>query len=116
LLSIPGASEWTLIITKDLNVTSPGAYKKENDVVRVKAPVMALPMHVETFTATFANVTNNSFDLHLFWEKTLVAMTVTTDVDSKVMKQIDDAMNKDSRPYYPAAQYYYDNGKDLKQA
>lgn len=116
LLSIPGASEWTLIITKDLNVTSPGAYKKENDVVRVKCPVMALPMHVETFTATIANVTNTSFDLHLVWEKTLVAMTVTTDVDSKVMKQIDDAMNKDSRPYYPAAQYYYDNGKDLKQA
>jgi len=116
LLSIPGAMEWTLIVTKDLNVTSPSAYKQENDVVRVKAPVMALPMHVETFTATFANVTNTSFDLHLFWENTLVSMKITTDVDSKVMKQIDDAMNKDTKPYFAAAQYYYDNGKDLKQA
>jgi lipopolysaccharide biosynthesis regulator YciM len=32
------------------------------------------------------------------------------------MKQIDDAMNKDNRPYFNAASYYYDNGKDLNQA
>lgn len=116
LLSIPGAAEWTLIITKDLNVTSPSAYKQENDVVRVKSPVMALPMMVETFTATFANVSNTSTDLHLFWEKSLVSLTIKTDVDSKVMKQIDEVMNKDNRPYYAAAQYYFDNGKDLKKA
>jgi predicted Zn-dependent protease len=32
------------------------------------------------------------------------------------MEQIDNAMNKDNRPYYAAAQFYYDNGKDLKKA
>ena len=116
ILSIPGVSEWTMIITKDLNVTSPSAYKEENDVVRVKCPVMVLPMPTETFTATFASVTNTSMDLHLAWDKSLVAMAMTTDVESKVMKQIDDAMNKDTRPYFAAASYYYDNGKDLTKA
>jgi len=33
-----------------------------------------------------------------------------------VMKQIDDAMNKDNRPYFQAAMYYLSNGKDLNQA
>ena len=31
--------------------------------------------------------------------------------DHAVMKQIDDVMNKDGKPYFSAAQYYYDNGK-----
>jgi tetratricopeptide (TPR) repeat protein len=32
------------------------------------------------------------------------------------MKEIDDAMNKDNRPYFQAALYYLNNGKDLNQA
>ena len=35
LLSIPGQTEWTFIITKQLDVTSPAAYKQDQDVVRV---------------------------------------------------------------------------------
>lgn len=116
LLSIPGASEWTLILTKDLDVTSPSAYKQENDVVRVTSAVNPLPMHIETFTVTLGEITGNSMNLHLFWEKTLVMLPITANVDAKVMAQIDQAMNKDNKPYYAAAQYYYDNDKDMKQA
>lgn len=116
LLSIPGAKEWTIILTKDLNVTSPSAYKVENDVVRVKAAAMGIPTKVETFTIQFANITSNSCEMHIMWENTAVSVPVTTDVDAKVMKQIDDVMNKDTKPYYAAASYYYDNGKDLAKA
>lgn len=116
LLSIPGEKEWTLILTKDLNVTSPAAYKQENDVVRVKATAAALPMMIETFTIIMGNISNTSMEVGMMWEKSYVGFTVTTDVESKVMKQIDDAMNKDNRPYYPAASYYYENGKDLRKA
>jgi hypothetical protein len=116
LLSIPDAKEWTLIVTKDLNVTSPAAYNEANDVVRVKAPVANAGMKAETFTMQFANITNSSIDLHIRWENAMVALPITTDVDAKVMAQINNAMNIDSRPYFAAAQYYYDNGKDLKVA
>ncbi len=116
LLTIPGASEWTIILTKDLNVTSPAAYKQENDVVRVKSPVSALPMKIETFTILIGEISNTSLEFGLMWENTYTGFTITTDVDSKVMKQIDDAMNKDNKPYFQSAQYYYDNGKDLKKA
>ena len=116
LLSIPGAAEWTLIITKDLNVSSPSAYKAENDVVRVMAKTYQLPMMIESFTAMFSDVMSNSTNLMLMWENTAVALPITTDVDKKVMAQIDQVMKTDGRPYYNAAQYYYDNGKDLNQA
>jgi hypothetical protein len=116
LLTIPGATEWTFIITKDLNVTSPSAYKPENDVVRVKAAAYPMPMNVETFTVSFDDVTNTSINVAMIWEKTYVSFPITTDVDKKVMAQIDQMMKADTRPYYNAAAYYYDNNKDLAQA
>jgi Protein of unknown function (DUF2911)/Tetratricopeptide repeat len=116
LLSIPSAKEWTFIITKQLDVTSPAAYKQESDVVRVKAMSSALPFSVETFTLLFADIKDNSAKLQLMWDKTLVELPITTDVDSKVMKQIEGIMGKDARPYFNAAVYYADNGKDLNQA
>src|ERR1700749_3881292 len=43
LLSIPGPDEWTLIITHQTDVTSPAAYKPDQDVGRVTAKPLALP-------------------------------------------------------------------------
>lgn len=116
VLSIPGASEWILIISKDLNVNAPDLYKQVNDVVRVKAPVRNLGTKVETFTMNFANFTNNTCELQLMWENSVVVLPITINTDEKVMKQISDIFDKDSKPYYSAAQYYYDNGKDLAKA
>lgn len=116
LLSIPGATEWTIIISRQTDVTSPAAYKQDMDVVRVKAKPMEMPWNIETFSIMFNNVKDNSIEAFMMWEKTAVNFTVTTDVDSKVMKQIDNLMKNDSRPYFNAAAYYLENGKDLNQA
>lgn len=116
LLSIPGANEWTLIITRQLDVTSPAAYKADQDVVRVKVAPQQVPFSVETFTILFANLSSNSCDLQLLWENTFITLPITTDVDSKIMAQINDAMTKDNHPYYTAAFYYLENGKDLNKA
>jgi hypothetical protein len=116
LLSIPDKDSWTIIITKQLDVTSPAAYKQENDVVRTVVKSYAIPMTVETFTMQFSNVKSGSCDLNLAWENTMLSFPITTEVDGKVMAQIDDAMNKDNHPYFAAASYYFDNGKDLKKA
>jgi Protein of unknown function (DUF2911) len=116
LLTIPDADKWTIIITKDVNVSSPAAYKPENDVVRVKADVVKTPFAVENFTINFADITGSSCNVEMMWENTYVNFAVTAGTDAKVMKQIDNIMNKDNKPYYNAASYYYDNGKDLNQA
>ncbi len=116
LLTIPNADKWTLIITKDVDVTSPSDYKLENDVVRVEAPIMKMPFAVETFTITFADLSGSNTNLHIFWDNVLVALPVSTNTEARVMKQIDNVMNKDNKPYFSAAQYYYDNGKDMNQA
>lgn len=116
LLTIPSANEWTMIITKQTDVTSPSAYKQEMDVVRVKTKPMDIPFSMETFGISFENIKDNSCELMLVWDKTVVSLPITTDVDGKVMKQIETIMKSDSRPYFAAASYYANNGKDLNQA
>lgn len=116
LLSIPDKNSWTLIISKQLDVTSPAGYKQENDVARVEVKTMKMGDKMETFTMQFAEVKPTSCELHIMWDNTAVALPITTDVDGKVMAQIDQLMNKDNRPYFNAAMYYMDNGKDLSQA
>lgn len=116
LLSIPSANEWTIIISKQTDVTSPAAYKQDMDVVRVKAKPMQLPWSFETFGISFENIKDNGCELMMAWDKTLVTLPITTDVDGKVMKQIETIMKADARPYFAAASYYANNGKDLNQA
>jgi hypothetical protein len=116
LLTIPGQSEWTVILTKDLNVTSPAAYKPENDVVRITVQSSDMPLSVESFMITFDDVKSTSMTMLLLWDRTAVPVEITADIDSKVMQQIDDAMKGDKKPYFAAASYYFENGKDNKQA
>lgn len=116
LLSIPGKNEWTLIITKQVDVTSPSAYKQEQDVVRVAVKPTVVSSPVETFTISIVNVKTNSADIVISWEKTAVILPVRVDLDGKIMAQIDNLMNADNRPYFNAAMYYLDNNKDLNKA
>jgi Protein of unknown function (DUF2911)/Tetratricopeptide repeat len=116
LLTIPDKDNWTIIITKQLDVTSPAAYKQENDIARVNVKSMSMKDKMETFTMDFANIQASRCELHIMWENTAVVVPISQDVETVVMKQIDEAMNKDNRPYFQAAMYYLSNNKDLNQA
>ncbi|HEY0040522.1 MAG TPA: DUF2911 domain-containing protein, partial [Flavisolibacter sp.] len=116
LLSIPDKDNWTFIITKQTDVTSPTAYKQEMDVVRVTAKPEMVSAPYESFSMQFQNVKPTSVDLTIGWDKTLVTLPITADVDSKVMAQIKNTVEKDTRPYFQAAMYYLETEKDLNQA
>ncbi|HET6255047.1 MAG TPA: DUF2911 domain-containing protein [Puia sp.] len=116
LLTIPNANEWTFIITRQTDVTNPAAYKQDQDIVRVQAPVHSLPFSVETFSIEFSHVTPNSCNLDLLWDNVAAGIPITTNTDGRIMTQIANAMEKDNHPYYQAAFYYLENGKDLNKA
>jgi hypothetical protein len=115
IYTVPNEKEWEIIINKG-SANWGTDYKQEDDILRVKASSVKLDWPVETFTMQFSNVKSNSTDLQIMWDKTLVSVPITTDVDQKVIAQIDNAMNKDNRPYFAAAMYYMETGRDLKQA
>jgi len=116
LLTIPDANEWTIIITKQLDVTSPSAYKQDQDIVRVKVKPETLPFAIESFTIMFSDVKSSSVSLGLMWDNVYVELPITEDVDSKVSAQIKEIMDNDNKPYFEAALYYINNDKDLNQA
>jgi hypothetical protein len=118
IYTIPGAETWEIMFYKDLTLGGDVAsYKKENEVLRITEKVTQLPNKVETFTINFADITYSVCNVEMQWEKTRVAFTISTEVDAKIMKNIETVMApNDRRPYYNAASYYYDNNKDMKQA
>ena len=116
LLSIPNKDNWTIIISKQTDVTSPAAYKQEMDIVRINAATADLKYKIENFAIVIDNIKSNQCEIGLYWDKTKVSFTVETDIDTRIMQQIATAMQGDKPPYFNAAMYYMDNGKDLNQA
>ena len=116
IYTIPTANEWEVIINKGINNWGSDGYKQEEDVARFKVKPMTMPQPMETFTMQFANIKPNSTELHIMWDRTAVSVPISMDVDKKVMAQINNVMNKDSRPYFQSAMYYMESGKDMNQA
>jgi len=117
LYSVPNKDNWDLMFYKDLTLGGDVAnYKKENEVLKITVKSSALTEKVETFAINVADITANTASIELVWEKTRVAFKVTTEIDSKIMKTIENTIIKDNRPYFQAANYYYENDKDLKLA
>lgn len=115
LFTIPRKESWTIILSKD-TVSGADEYKKENDLVRFNVKPQSLPFSIETFMIDVANIKPNACDIDLLWDRTHVRMHVVADIDPKIMRQIDEAMKGEKPPYGQAANYYYENGKDLAKA
>lgn len=116
LFTIPSKTEWTVILNKGTKEWGSYTYSEANDVLRVKVKPAVLKDKMETFTIQFANVYDTTADLQLAWENTLVNVKLTTSFDERVMTSIAEAMKGEKKPYFQAAQYYLNNGKDLKTA
>jgi hypothetical protein len=115
--TIPNADSWEIMLYKDLTLGGNVAnYKTENEVLKVKVKPSTLANKVETFTMGLADITSTTANIELTWENTRVAISVITEIDSKIMKTIESTIVQDTRPFYQAASYYYENNKDLKQA
>lgn len=118
LYTVPNKDSWEVMLYKDLSLGGNVAdYKAENEVLRFKTTPMAAPTKVETFTITLAEVMPTAATLEIVWEATKISVKVATSIDEKIMKNITAAMSPvDARPYFAAASYYYENGKDLNKA
>ena len=116
LFTIPGKTEWTIILNKVADMSGTYGYAEAQDLMRFKVTPMNKTDKVETFTIDFANVKLDRTSVQLSWENTVISFDVVADYDAELTKSIETAMAKDARPYYSAASYYYANNKDLNKA
>lgn len=118
LFTIPGASEWTIIINKNTKLWGIGDYKQEEDVIRFTVKPTTVST-TESFTIDFANVKNNSATVQIYWETTKVSFDIVNEFVEQGKKNIEDAIASAENTmglYNDAAEFYLDNNIDAKQA
>ncbi len=118
LFTIPGVSEWTIILSKDS--VGPGAFRYDpsHDLLRFTVKPVKAPK-AETFGIEFTETTPISANMTLRWEDVAVNIPIKNDSDAEIMAQITEQTAKADAPagvYMTAAGYYLETNRDLKQA
>lgn len=117
LYTIPNKDNWEVMLYSDVTLGGNVAdYKAENEILRFKVKPTKTSFKTESLTINMGDVAPTQAALTIMWENTMVAMLISTDIDAKVMKSIDESMKSETPDYFRAASYYFDNGKDVKQA
>ncbi len=116
VIATPSAASWDFhFFTHDTGSWS--KYVDREPLLTITSPVVAMGEKVETFMITTDEHTDNSANIYFLWDKTMVAIQVKTEVDAKVMKNIETVMaGPSANDMYQAATYYHKSGKDLGQA
>ena len=77
LYTIPGATEWTVILNSKQSWGT--QYDESQDVLRVTAGLLEFPVQVESFTIWFDTLSDTKAHLNLTWGSTWVAVPITTE-------------------------------------
>ena len=117
LLTIPGKADWTIILNRDTAQWGAYEYKPSLDVLRVQAKATKLASPQESLRLSLENLRPAAADLTLAWERTQVSLPLSANPDPLILAQIQEAMKGEKKPYFTAAQYYYNsNQPDLTPA
>ncbi len=118
LMTIPDKDEWTIIINKGSEQWGSYKYDEKSDVVRFKAKPVKLAKAVETFTIEFNDIRDESSNLNLTWDQVCVPIKLEVNYADKLTADIEKVMASDDpkKPYFQAAAFYYNRGKDLDKA
>jgi tetratricopeptide (TPR) repeat protein len=116
---VPGEKEWAIIFYKNTKFWgTPGKdYDGNDEALRIMVATTALPLFVETFTIGLDNLANAKYDINLDWERIRITIPVEMNTDEKVMADIKKTLDgPDGRAFYSAAQYYFQESKNLDDA
>lgn len=114
----PGAQSWDVMLYTDSdNWGTPQEWDDSKVAATVKAQVYPIPMDIETFTISFDDVTSDTANLGMMWEKSYVALPIKFMTDKMVSASIDKVMaGPSANDYYQSAVYYLEAGQDINKA
>ncbi len=121
LYSIPGKTDWTIMLYKDLSLGGNiGEYDESKEVVRVNVKAEKRSFSVESLTIDIGNISANGATIALIWGEYYVPIKMEVDTDAKVNAQIEDYMKNPlasvGNNYAQAANFYFRKDKDLNSA
>lgn len=108
-----------LILSKDYRSWGSFFYDSKQDLIRVKIQLRDIP-HTEMLTYDFINITKNSAELVLNWEKKQFPVKIEFAVDAIVMSNAAEELKSTTgfswTGYYSAANYALQNKVNYEQA
>ncbi|PZD79359.1 DUF2911 domain-containing protein [Mesonia sp. K7] len=119
IYTIPQEQNWEVIFYKDNeNWGLPKEWDEAKVALKTEAAVYQMPMGMQTFTIVIDDLTNNSAMLSFLWENTIAALKIEVPTEEKALNSIETTLAQDPKPadYYAAANYYYEEKKDMNQA
>ena len=116
IYTIPGATEWEIILNKGIGNCGNAGYDKADDVARFKIAPKALDKNVQTFTINIGNITYSTCNIEMMWEKTKIIIPVKANNEERLSASIDKAINNPNIPYFQAANYYFETDQNLDKA
>jgi hypothetical protein len=115
LYTIPGQSEWTVILNRNWNTGGTRGYEEKNDAARIEVKPAPAP-HRERMAFLFADTSDASSRLDLEWEKLRVSVPIEVATPEHVAANIDKALDEAWRPHFASARWLLENGGDLGRA
>src|SRR3954454_9898986 len=116
IYTVPNQGQWDVVFSKGTAYPGSEGFKESDDVVRLKATATPIKDKIETFTMQFANLKNESCELHLRWGNTHVTVPIATNIKDRIRTQLEAALQGDKKPYYQAANFYYEYDKNYQKA
>lgn len=116
IYTIPGATEWEIILNKGVGNWGNAGYDKADDVARFKIAPKTLDKNVQTFTINIGNITYSTCNIEMMWEKTKIIIPVKANNEERLSASIDKAINNPNIPYFQAANYYFETDQNLDKA
>lgn len=119
IFTVPGKTQWEVIINKETELWGTGNYDKAEDVVRFKVDAKSLSNNVETFTIDLRNFSNEGCEVVMMWEKTEVSFKLGVDANAQAWKNIKSEISKVEgswRVYVRSAQFAADSKENLEEA
>jgi len=111
--TIPGENEWEFIFSKDIKVDDGSNYDPSKDALRIKVKPEDHPF-MERMTFLFTDVTDNSVNVNLGWDKLMVSFKVETNTNENFLSNARKELSWS--PTYQAAQYCLTANINLEEA
>jgi hypothetical protein len=119
LVTIPRRGEWTVIFSGQKDLTGTTNYDPKQDVLRVTATPDTTQPHQEWMWLGLDDLTPNSCNLVLRWQRLRLAVPIGVDVNTTVLagarREIAAAKADDWRTPYRAAGWCFDNNVALDE-
>ena len=119
LFTIPGATEWTVIINTNSKGWGSFEYKEAEDLVRLKVAPETTGSTTETFSIGIEAITAQTAIIYLKWGKTKVNIPISTDIRPAIRAQIETASaaaTVNPNMYQSAATFYLELDNDYNKA